>query len=914
MSKLSCAIIAILFPFYCFSSCGIGTLSCSKSSGSAKPLVCDFFNSYVMDSKTLSCVKKTIPNCIIPSVPNNSRPCYLCANGYTIDSENLKCVEVPAESQKENCEQYSNTSMSCLKCQSGFYVSAGACLSLDGKEIPNCQVYASKTECQMCAPGTFLQEGKCLVFSSLQNCYIHRNIKCDQCKDQYFHNTSANPPLNESNFSFSNFDFGSFVSRNPNYAYWTEEFGAQICQQGNIKNCKIYESFSICTECEEGYYRNSSMKCDRFQEEPIPGCDLYSSATICSKCQFQHFLQSSGASCVKAKTVDSCKEYHETLDKCVRCDDNLYLSPSGECDSTRDLSASISNCKQTFASKDQCEICKEGFKLSSQNTACYEDIPNCQSLIVSNGSNEYHTCSFCNEGFHPNDEKNKCEETIISQCKKVVSQKNQCEICNDGYYFDSTKVECVAQSRDKCLEYLSMSNNCTKCEVGYYAQSGSCYPISLKDLCFESNGTSNACEKCLPKYVKAGTTCNNSLIRNETVIDSQCQSNTETEKNSKCSDCGDSHFILEGTLRAYSDAYLTGINCAKVNPDTGACLQCMENSSGNGSTCLAPDPQSTTDCIQLKEGYFGTLDKNNCAKCRDHANNYVDPVTHSCVPRTNISANDKCEILPEGNGDCQICKDNGFPLRDSQLRDKCEMTSNISGYASILGCTIYNAEDNTCFLCDIGKIASSNGKTCVTDVDSLILNFDKELNLINQNQFEKIDNCDSYHQLDLEVIKCSRCKTGFVNIVKITQTDDSPLLYDYFSLGKNVGLGGFSLPVEKCEPYLDSYQDNKGVPAITSDHCEIGIQEEGKPGYACLRCRKDRNGSVSLLEKDKDGNALGTSIKGVSVCSSETTMTATYSGIGYNLRYMKNYIPYIVYMHFTAVSYTHLTLPTICSV
>lgn len=906
MSKLCTFLLCLCLPLAAAGSCGPGTLACTKLSGSPSPTVCDFFDSYTLNQETLSCVKTSVPNCLIPGLPNSTQICFLCNFGFVIDAEQKSCAPVPEQSKKENCEQYSNLSFSCLKCAPEHYVASGACVPLGEAKIENCVAYASPSECGVCAPGTFLEEGKCKIFASLQNCYFHRNIKCAQCNDQHFHNSAANPSFNSSAFGANTFDYSMFFQFSPAFAHWTRQFSSQVCQRGSIKNCKVYDSFSTCKECEAGYYRNSSMQCDRLQEPPIPGCATYSATTVCSKCQFEFILNLSSGTCSPATQVDSCTEYHLSEDRCVRCESKYFLNSSGGCSNDRIDSLSIKDCQLTAPDKDECAECKLGYSLSFQNKFCYKDILNCEAQTKSNEVDPFHTCSTCKEGFHPTEDRSKCEETKILRCVEIVPQKHECQKCEDQYYFDAESKQCNNQFVENCAEYTPMTNTCVKCNNLFFLVNGICQPIMLSEYCSESDGLTNSCAKCKPQYLKSGNTCDVNNTRSLDVIDSQCKSNNETVKSSNCTDCGPDHYILAGTVRAFIPEVLTAQYCAKINPENGDCLQCVENSSGDGAKCLAPQSDLTTDCLQLKEGAFSTLGTSNCAKCRDLSKKYLNPLTSSCSTRTNPTVNENCDEYPLDDGDCLACKTGFFPVFESEIRDQCFATASIPGYTGISGCTIYNAQTSTCFLCDPGRVLSATGQTCDVYAYSVPIFFDSkmaltnpDLNANNTEFFKMINNCKTYHQLDTNKVRCAECNIGFVNIVKTSYNDEDPLVYDYNSAGINVGLGAFSLPVEKCEPFSNSYIKESGGAAITTDFCEVGVQYEDKPGYACIRCKLNRNGSVVSLNKDKDGLALGATIKGLNACYSSSNITNTYSGVGYHLRYLPNYVPYVIYMRYS---------------
>ena len=883
------------------SSCGPGTLACSKVSGKPKPTICDFYNSFILDPQNLICVKREIPFCQIPSLPNSSKPCFLCQAKYIFDKEANKCVPVQPDSLKENCQRYSSSNFSCQECSEKHYLTAGSCLPVPGQPIDSCAVYKSATQCLHCNPQTLLTNGNCQLFDPLPNCFQHRNLACDRCKDQFFSNPNANPLFNQSSFAFGGFDFSLFVKQNPDFEYWTTDFSAPICQEGSVGHCRVYKSFSECKECQEGYYVNTSGRCDREQEEPIAKCQEYHSATQCSKCQYKFYLEVSSGKCSPVREVSNCAEYHVTQNKCISCDQRHFLSASGNCLSPRVKSLSIKKCLERATDRDECGECLDGYSLSTDKLKCYADIQHCKVHLWSNGTTATHTCSQCDEGFHPSETKAHCQQTKISRCLEIAANRNFCTKCEEGYYFDDENKTCAKQFKENCAEYKSQTNICVKCENLFYLQNGEyCVAINMNQFCVESDGTSNQCSKCSPLYLKKDNLCDISQKRNSDVLDRQCVSNSETEITSNCTDCGPDNSMLLGTSRAQSAQFLSDNNCVRVDNKTGECSQCVPNSEGNNGKCDAPNINLTTDCLQLAEGQFGSLSNGLCAQCRDPLKQYLDAQSQICRNRSNISVTEHCDEVPVDDSDCRVCKPQFFPVREDSYHDGCLQMANYPGFRSISNCVIYDMPNLKCFLCRDQYILSADGRTCLLDLTRVNVFFDRQMNLISTNiPKPTLDQCSAFHQLDLNVVRCVQCQPNFVKIVSLTLAPGSSFLYHFESLSQNNGLKASALPVESCESYLNSFFFQNDTRSIVSDSCAVGVRVQGAQGFACLRCKAGYNGTVRRLTKDRLGEPLQESIFGVTECEPDTAILSSFAGLGYQHRFLANMVPYSTFVQFT---------------
>lgn len=880
------------------SGCGPGTLACSSSSGSTIPVVCDFHNSFLLDSQNNTCVQQTIPNCQVPALPNKSLSCFQCLPEHVLDAEQAKCVKVQSQYLKSHCLRYATQSFSCLECGPGFFISAGACVALGDNPIEGCAVYDSPSSCAECAPGRFLTEGKCAPFSPLKNCLLHRHLSCDRCQDQYFFNPSANPGFNESSFVFGSFDFDSLVKFDAALAHYVEGFSANECQPGAIKNCRVYESFSVCRECQEGHYLNSVQHCDREQEEPIKHCFEYKSATECSKCEPRFYLNLASNSCEPVTPTEGCAEYALSQNRCAECDSKNYLSPSFSCLNERTFSLNIKNCATRARDKDECAECSEGNSLSSNKRFCFPDIEHCLTQTQSNGTSQFHTCSQCAEGFHASEDRSQCVLTKINQCKQISPNQNVCSECEEGHFFDPQLVACVKQSIPNCAEFSPMSNNCTRCQNLFFLVNNSCQSIQLSQFCFKSDGLNNICSECLPQYLSSNGSCSTGQTRDLSVLDRLCASNQDTVISSNCTNCGDQNFMLQGTQRAQNSTFLESNHCAKVHPDTGACSQCAENSSGEDGRCKAPEVNSTSDCLQLMENSFIPLENSKCAKCRDPRTKYLDTTSNMCRSRANVTSGEACQELPEDDGDCLLCAPEKFPVTSNNLWDKCYLQASIVGYVAIPQCVVYDISTLSCFTCRDDYKLANNNKACVQDTSSVDVFFNNGFNLVAPPaDHPQVLNCSAYAQVDLTGVKCTQCNAGHVHILNLKETES--FAYYHSLAGKLIGANRAALFVEKCEPYLNSFQLESGGASVSTDTCAVGMQLENASGYLCLRCKDGFVGQVVRVNRDRAGKALEKVLHGVANCAPDTSLKNDFLNLGYQHRFAKKAVPYSTFINVT---------------
>lgn len=129
-----------------------------------------------------------------------------------------------------------------------------------------------------------------------------------------------------------------------------------LCIKPDISNCVLTNDYSLCLECESGYYLDSALnQCLSILEETLlENCSTYSEPGVCSL-----------------------------------CDQGFYLK-NGACN---EIASPISNCKV----ENQwgiCEECQIGYLRSIDKTACVQ-----KSTISKCGTQKHVTCRECATGF-----------------------------------------------------------------------------------------------------------------------------------------------------------------------------------------------------------------------------------------------------------------------------------------------------------------------------------------------------------------------------------------------------------------------------------------------------------------------------------------------------------------------------------
>ena len=870
MFKFRTILLCFLIIATVRSSCGVGTLSCVTENNNSVPKICDFFNFYSLNEAKDACVQNVIENCQIGKLPNQSKECFICDPGYILDFNTNKCAEVSNDNKIDNCHSYSTTS--CIQCKPDYYISGTTCTEVGATKIDHCVIYSSATQCQMCEDGSYLLDNKCHVFKEIPNCHLHRKIECDKCDPKFVKDGSTTTSFDFNLLNSHSFDFTPYVKNNLHFEYLTEDFKTKPCGKGSIDNCLEYSEPTKCSKCEDGFYLNPTSQCVHQQKKPILGCKVYKNEDTCMECDTQYFLDTANNVCESVSTVEFCVQYHRSKNECIQCQTTHRLGSQDSkvvCELISNRVARISHCGSyeedntngSTYNYNVCKKCNSEFVMSLDKSKCLPEIKHCKNHLVSSGEMTHHLCYGCEQGFSPSPNRSQCIPDSLSGCIEVRG--------ND-------------------------SSKCVKCEPTKYRTADyKCVNLSNPENCYQAASTKDECAECEPLFWLTDGKCLSANSRASSVIDSHCESNSQSSKSSECDACKPGFMAIHGRMAAVSATFMTENNCAKIDPKTGDCIQCAENSVGDGTNCGTPNPSQSSPCIQMRENYMGSEITTNCAKCREDTQ-HVNPANFTCE---DIPDSDSCAEFEAGTNNCVICETGYFPSGTTNKNNMCMATGSITNYSNIPGCAVYNSSNGKCLVCDSGRVLSSNQSSCAASNTSAPYFFDDDMILSNASNISFVSNCSNYQQVDSETVLCGKCKSGYVKIVDLNPVGGFKYVFDMFD---GEGTGGLALPASECAVNTQYYK-TKDNDVFDLTKCDTGIKEEGTIGFACVKCQVGYNANTECkLTKEFDETPLSSTIEGIGSCVRSTKLTQKYKGLGNHINMKPNTIPLSTYLNYTA--------------
>ena len=848
-------------------SCGVGTLACYQQGDTFLPKICDFFNFYTLNADASACEKKEIANCQVGTVPNQTKLCYACDHGYILDLPSGSCVEVPEADRIQNCLVYSSAPLACERCVDEHYLDGGACVAVGDVKVANCLVYASATQCHTCKDGSYLLDNKCLTFTGIQNCHLYRDLECDRCDPKFLSDPSLGNTYDFNPLSSHAFDFANYVKYAFDYPAWTDDFVTRPCSKGEIDNCLQYDSPTQCNMCESGFYLNSEFRCVHFQKPPLVGCRVYFDETTCMECQVGYYLNTSTNTCVSATNVEFCARYHRSRDECAECNANYSLtsvSDSLSCVLTPSKASKINYCESSSmgAIGEECDSCREGYAPSVDKTRCLILVDKCEYFFPATAMEDMHSCYQCFEGYVLNTKKTHCVPKDMVGCERAFKDGSRCFECS---------------------------------KMMYITKDGKCANMDYATNCVESEQFNNKCRKCSPLFWKdfENGECLASNARDQMYVDEFCVSNNQYKYTSYCTECQEGYISIANSTAVVPLASLTSLHCAELDLSSQKCVQCAENSDGDGNQCNAPNNARTNPCLQMMPNYFGPDMDNNCAKCRNEKTHYLDKDSNSCMVRPATPENQNCDKFYKGNNGCMVCASTFYPMISTRLSNACYTAPVDGSVTSVAGCEIYSSVDGKCVVCEKGSVLSADQSTCTANRVHVEYFFDVDMELTTPPVITPVANCAKYKQIDVNEIACDSCNDGFVKIVDIS---GSPFLK--YSMDHQ-GTHSLSLPAAKCVSpslaILSSSQTGK------SDlNCSIGIEIENSPNFVCINCSVGYIGIVGTLDRKTDGTVLNKSWIGMESCTLNEGMNQNYRQLENGSKFYNGYVPLSTFITYTA--------------
>jgi hypothetical protein len=550
--------------------CGDGCLKCTPSN---ECLLCDQLSNYYMSS--FGCRKSNLKNC---SILDYGGKCLLCMPNFYKDSTKL-CVRVDPMRQIANCLIYA-ASDRCQQCQKGFYSFYQKCLPVLSS-INNCELYSGPHSCIQCSNGFAVNPAtyRCVAVPELQTCSYFSLLECRACAEGYILNRNLYLTRLEQQISL----ISAAVVKNSNKI---PEIIAneEVCQQIEVSNCSIVSSSKSCHVCNKGYFLTSQKTCGKYPRPAIKNCLIYDSQKSCSECENSYYLETSTKCTLisAANSITDCLSYSpksKTI-TCTRCSESKYLM-NGRCDSKRNFSLEIKNCKAHSINSDTCAECDDYFSLIEDGLKCIPARANCSRYIFADDRNSY-ICQVCELGFYLVTEGfyERCVIGSIIGCLKFAS-KDTCIQCDDRAYYLSGEVCLKHNPIYNCLRYKQFNGNeCSECVPGYY-------PFKFLNLCNKvekikncaSISSGNTCQMCEAGYSLEGNTCHQIAYSNSfcetrdelTFKCLRCASGYAMDNSSSNSDCVKNHnYILEMCDKAESGQVLKSSNV----PDNSGCRIC----------------------------------------------------------------------------------------------------------------------------------------------------------------------------------------------------------------------------------------------------------------------------------------------------------------------------------------------------
>ena len=267
----------------------------------------------------------------------------------------------------------------------------------------------------------------------------------------------------------------------------------------NVDNCKVFDDFDKCKECESNFILTTDFKCEEYPFPKIENCSEYTSKETCKKCENKYYLSSD--KCEKSIEIPNCDVYSQEPNTCEECS-SKYFENSGSCQ-LRSF-GNIDKCIKNWLNQDGCEICDLGYESNNTNQKCYPYVENCKSY---HKFGTYVNCKTCNDGFF-GEEARKCSKGNLTGCLTYASQ-TICSNCEVDYYLKSGSCETHSQLNNvfNCLsistENLNQCSSCDKSSVSY-SYSGFCMPVKTIVSGCKKYSDENTCETCFPdsSYLK----------------------------------------------------------------------------------------------------------------------------------------------------------------------------------------------------------------------------------------------------------------------------------------------------------------------------------------------------------------------------------------------------------------------------
>lgn len=520
-----------------------------------------------------SCLQvNQVNNCSAYNVVN----CTLCNSGYYLNqnyylsvaytspqswatfmfpdsskSIQLSSAQICQPTIVANCITFSSYD-NCVKCVTGFYLSAGTCIMNPISPIANCIVYKTINLCLTCSVGFSVSStGGCSTILPITNCVAYNNsanfVQCTQCNSGFFIQSNVNCQPRQNSI--------------------------------NITNCLVVSPISdTCSVCVVGFNLTGDMLACL---PSSPFCAVYATSTfqsqalLCSSCVNGYFLSLN--QCLQG-TITNCTTYSSMANFCVVCASGSYAF-AGNCT----LQPNISQCSvYSPTTNATCSVCNSSNSFAFQYQSVCSPVtlvPFCQSYGV-NG-----VCLSCITGYFLFS--NACIQfsNLLPNCISAtyISGTFSCTGCVSGYVFSNALKVC-----DLPFQYIT--DSCLTPSL-----TGSSYDLSPFATCitcvngavgFDFNNHFVCVEVALLPYTSALTMVPNCI---------------KLRSSGGCLRC-DVGFVLTSTFTCAATCPLTFVTYL-VDYQTSSALYCgLQSAIPNCALILKVSP-SAFRCVQIASGF-----------------------------------------------------------------------------------------------------------------------------------------------------------------------------------------------------------------------------------------------------------------------------------------------------------------------
>jgi hypothetical protein len=189
-----------------------------------------------------------------------------------------------------------------------------------------------------------------------------------------------------------------------------------------------------CTECYDGFFRDSSGSINTCIRCNDANCKVCGSDGVCSECKPSYYLKSD-KSCSLCTEVGFAKTVTGNVATCTACITGCNQCIQNLLSTTWTCAGCASSKFVQFCSKNECIDCNNAATQIQIGNYCYES------------------------------------EDCTINCKLCATQ-TACAVCFEGYYLSADKL-CLPCTTN-CITCTSTIGSCTKCSPNYYIFGGIC--------------------------------------------------------------------------------------------------------------------------------------------------------------------------------------------------------------------------------------------------------------------------------------------------------------------------------------------------------------------------------------------------------------------------------------------------------